>query len=92
MNYQEKKEMLLQYLDKLASKDIAVAFSGGVDSSLLLYMATQASKLYRTTVYAVTLHTALHPTGDLEYAAEIAAQFGAQQIVIEVDELSLIHI
>ena len=37
-------EELLSYIRKLAQKDIMVAFSGGVDSSLLVKLAVEETK------------------------------------------------
>lgn len=34
MTYEEKKKALLSYIDELATENIALAFSGGVDSSV----------------------------------------------------------
>ena len=43
--------------------DICIAFSGGVDSSLLLYLAVRAAAKHGSKVYAVTFQTKLHPPG-----------------------------
>ena len=37
--WNEKRQRLLTYMKKCAETDVALAFSGGVDSSLLLKMA-----------------------------------------------------
>ena len=50
-------------------KDVAVAFSGGVDSSLLLKFACREAEQNGTKVYAVIVHTKLHPLGELEEGA-----------------------
>ncbi len=36
MSYEEKKIKLLEEVDRLSQEDVVLAFSGGVDSSLLL--------------------------------------------------------
>lgn len=70
-------------------KGLCVAFSGGVDSSLVLKLACEAAKKYGIQVYAVTFDTVLHPACDRETAARVAAELGALHVVIPVDELQL---
>lgn len=77
MTYTEKRNALITYLDDLAVGDIALAFSGGVDSSLLLKMCADAVKKTGKIVHAVTFHTKLHPMNDLEIARKVAAEAGA---------------
>ena len=67
---------------------MCVAFSGGVDSSLLLKLALTEAKRHGTAVYAVTFDTQLHPICDIQIAREVAGQMGARHQVIEVDELA----
>ena len=67
---------------------IAIAFSGGVDSSLLLKIACEVGKKYNKDVLAVTFETKLHPHGDLEQAQAIAKGFGAVHKTIEVNEFA----
>ena len=77
------------YMEQLAKQDLCVAFSGGVDSSLLLKLAcSQAEKTGRR-VYAVTFDTCLHPACDLENAARVAREIGAQHEILRVNELEL---
>lgn len=45
-----------------------MAFSGGVDSSLVLIMACEAAVKTGKKVYAVTMDTVLHPKADVEAA------------------------
>ena len=42
--FTEKRDALRKKLEQLASGHIALAFSGGVDSSLLLFMCCEAAK------------------------------------------------
>ncbi len=72
---------------RLTSQDVAVAFSGGVDSSLLLQLAAEEAAGQGTVVYAITAHTELHPSCDLEIAGAVAAQIGARHIVVKLSEL-----
>lgn len=84
----DKKEKLLQIMRELVQTDICLAFSGGVDSSLLLKLACDAAKEANSRVYAVTFDTRLHPSCDLEAAKQVAAAYDADHIIIKVDELS----
>ena len=51
-------EKLEQYFLEITKKDICLAFSGGVDSSLLLKAAVDAAGQNGSQVYAVTLTAA----------------------------------
>lgn len=85
--YEECRHSLKDIMRNLAGQDILVAFSGGVDSSLLLKMACEEAKLSQKKVYAVMLHTMLHPSGEVKSARETAEETGAEFIVLEIDEL-----
>ncbi len=82
----EKYEALREKIGGYAAEGIAVAFSGGVDSALLLKLACMTAG--ENTVYAVTVRTRLHPSGDLELAERTAAEFGAVHKVLQIDELA----
>lgn len=85
--YEEKCETLFRILDKLTKENTAVAFSGGVDSSLLLKLACLRAKKQGTYVYAIAAHTELHPSGDLEIAKRVAEESGAAFTVLKLQEL-----
>ena len=87
MNYEEKKQALKDYLLELAEKDVLVAFSGGVDSSLMLRLCCECAKEKGTKVYAVTMQTGLHPHGDVDIARRVAEEAGAEHLVIKLNEL-----
>ena len=89
MEWNEKRQRLLTYMKKCAETDVALAFSGGVDSSLLLKMACDCAPEQGTRVYAVTFQTRLHPPCDLEAAKKIAGELNAEHIVLQVDELEM---
>lgn len=74
-------ERLRQKLEMLASQGLAVAFSGGTDSSLLLKLACETGHPVR----AVLLCSALQPLRDRAIAERVAAECGAPLTVLEVD-------
>ena len=86
----EKKarEQAMRHIEELLKKDCCVAFSGGADSGLLLSLARDAAVRQGTTVYAVTLVTALHPAADRETARRTAGELGVPYREIVVDELA----
>ena len=79
---------LSDYLEQHIREGIGIAFSGGVDSSLLLKLACDIAKDNGSKVLAITFETKLHPHGDLEEAKAMAQGFGAEHKIIEVDEFS----
>ncbi len=87
LNIEEKREKLVAKMENYTKNDVAVAFSGGADSALLLQYAVEAANRNGTRVYAVTVQTKLHPTGDLELAQRVAKESGAIHMAIFIDEL-----
>ena len=83
----EDREMLQARMRELVSEDICLAFSGGVDSSLLLKVAADAAAETGKKVYAVTFDSRLHPSCDLRIARQVAGELGGIHQVMEVDEL-----
>ena len=67
-----------------------MAFSGGVDSSVLLAAACRAAGAAGSDkpVLAVTFATRLHPQGDTAEAEALARSLGALHRIIEIDEFS----
>ena len=83
----QKRQELEQYFLQSASQDLCLAFSGGVDSSLLLKIAVDALGKRNGKVYAVTFDSRLHPSCDLEIAKRVAGELGGIHEVITVNEL-----
>lgn len=81
------KNRLVDYLEHLLVEDAILAFSGGVDSTLLLKAACLASKKTGAALHAVTFKTRLHPMKDLEITKTITSELGVSHEIIEVDEL-----
>ena len=85
--YVEKRKHLIRKMAQYVGQDVMVAFSGGVDSSLLLKLAHEAAQKTGKEVYAVTMQTRLHPVREIEEAKRVCEEIGAVHIVIAVDEL-----
>ncbi len=85
--FSEKKNKLKELLHQYTKEDCIVAFSGGVDSTLLLKAACEQAARNHTKVYAFTIHTALHPMKEIELTKKLAAEIGAEHRILYVDEL-----
>ena len=102
IGYEEKKRELRKQMQKYTKEKCMVAFSGGVDSSLLLKLACESVDAQRDAdkktvcgakhasgnIYAVTMQTRLHPVREIEHAAKVAEEIGAVHLIIPVDELT----
>lgn len=86
--YENKCRKLRKILKKYTEQNTAVAFSGGVDSSLILKLAVQYAKKQGSRVYAVTADTELHPVQDKVMAEKVAEEMGAEHMILPVRELS----
>lgn len=67
---------------------IAIAFSGGVDSTYLLWAAHDA---LGGNVMAVTVSSAVTPSSELEKAVSLCQKIGVKQAVISADVFSIEH-
>ncbi|MBU1486945.1 ATP-dependent sacrificial sulfur transferase LarE [bacterium] len=70
----------------LPMEGVLVAYSGGVDSTLVLKVARD---VLGEKVLAVTAKSPLYPACELEAAKETAKGIGARHLIIESDELKL---
>lgn len=84
MNTSEKYEHLKSSLKSLES--VAVAFSGGVDSSFLLKVAHD---VLGDKVLAVTARSATYPEREFREAVQFADSYGIRQKVITSEELDV---
>lgn len=85
--YEEKCRLLHGIMDGYTREDVAVAFSGGADSALLLKLAVLHGREQGIQVYAMTASTELHPLGDIAVAEQVAREAGAKHRILYVKEL-----
>jgi tRNA methyl transferase len=81
----EKEQKLFEYIKKFADKKIVVAFSGGVDSSLVLKIARETTE--KSNVIAVTFNTILHPKNDIKIVKNLAKDFDVDLHIVEINEI-----
>lgn len=84
---EEKERRLVSVMNRYGNEPVCLAFSGGVDSSLLLKLACESARQHGTRVWAVTFDTMLHPACDLENAEKVAGELEASHVVLTIDEL-----
>jgi len=77
-----KLHELMENLERLESA--IVAYSGGVDSTFLLKICADVLK---DKVVAVTSHSDVSPSGELEEAQALTTSFGVKHVIITTDEL-----
>lgn len=80
----EKLKILEDHLKTLES--VAIAFSGGVDSTFLLKVA---SKVLGENVLAITATSSTYPERELKEAIAFAEELHVKQVVIASDELEV---
>jgi uncharacterized protein len=81
---QEKKQALAAHLAELES--VAVAFSGGVDSTFLLKMAHD---VLGERALAVTAHSQSFPQRELDEAIAFCARQGIRHVLVQSEELTI---
>lgn len=80
MMTEDKSEKLDHILKGMGP--VVVAFSGGVDSSFLLY---RAKRIKKKDLAAVTVKTPYIPQREIDDAAEFALKFGIKHHILELD-------
>ncbi|MGP1567407.1 MAG: ATP-dependent sacrificial sulfur transferase LarE [Peptoanaerobacter stomatis] len=83
LNFKEKQ--FFEYMKSLTDKKVVVAFSGGVDSSLVLKTAIDVSSA--NDVYAITFDTLLSPKNDIDITKKLAEDFGVRLEVVQTNEI-----
>lgn len=81
----EKYEELKRYVGKVGKDGVAIAFSGGVDSSTL---AKVSYEVLGAKAVAVTAMSPTYPLSELEDAKRVASEIGIQHLIVATDELS----
>ncbi|HJT21439.1 MAG TPA: ATP-dependent sacrificial sulfur transferase LarE [Nitrospira sp.] len=84
-------ELLTEKLDRLRRiiadmESILVAYSGGIDSTLVLKIACDE---LGTHALAVTAVSPTFPAGELEIAKRVAREIGAEHEIVETDQLTI---
>jgi len=80
--HESKLSSLLRLLKSYGS--LAVAYSGGVDSTFLV---ASAKKALGDGVLAITARSPIHPKDDLNFAKAMAQEIGVRHIVVDTEEL-----
>lgn len=70
----------------LELENVAIAYSGGVDSNFLLKVAKDTLK---DKVIAVTLHAMMHSDREIEESKNYANEFGVNHIVVNIDNFKV---
>ncbi len=78
----KRYDELIEHIKKYPGKKICLAFSGGVDSVLVLKACLDAQK----EVLPVMFQTVLHPARELDEARKLAEQLGTKLHVVILDE------
>lgn len=84
MNLEQKFDKLKNILKELGS--VAIAYSGGVDSTFLLKVSKE---VLGDNVIAVTAKSSTYPEREFNEARNFVEQFGAKHIVIISEELEI---
>ena len=81
---QNKFKKLKEYLKKQGKQGICLAFSGGIDSMVLLYLCKEAD----TRVVAVTFRSEFQSDAEIELTKKLCEKYNVRQIIAEYDILS----
>ena len=82
MRLKKKSQKLKDILSKYS--DLIVAFSGGVDSTLLLYMAHD---VLGEKVLAITARSPVHPEREVRFAEEFTSEMDIPHVVVDSREM-----
>ncbi len=82
---EEKHQILRKILREM--KGVAVGYSGGVDSTLLIKVA---SDVLGEQAVAMIGRSATYPTGEFQEALEIVQAIGARYVVVETEETDVL--
>ncbi|MEG2075783.1 MAG: ATP-dependent sacrificial sulfur transferase LarE [Victivallaceae bacterium] len=77
------------YLANFIPDGVALAFSGGVDSTLLLALLSSLTTPDSPQIMAATFHTPFHPDSELALIRRLAAQYRCRHQIIELNPLNI---
>lgn len=80
------EESLRNYIRSLVKDGVVVAFSGGVDSTLVLKIAKEESDRVNGRVMACTFTTFLSPSGDIKIAKKLVDEFNVSLTEAYIDQ------
>lgn len=83
----ETKEKLNSIIKELLKEKVILAFSGGVDSSLLLKLFAM-NRENKDDVIAVTFNSTLQPKDDLDITKKLADEEGVELIIDTIDQIT----
>lgn len=78
----KKFENLIKFLDEKKKQGICLAFSGGIDSTLLLYLCR------KTDMLAVTFNSVFQTSKEINLTKKLCEKYNIQQIILDTDILS----
>ncbi len=81
--YKQLEKEILKY----SNGGICIAFSGGVDSSLLLKVTCEVAQKQNKKIYAVLFDTFLQPKNNITIAKKVAEECGAFFSILSINEL-----
>ncbi|MFW9995493.1 MAG: ATP-dependent sacrificial sulfur transferase LarE [Candidatus Odinarchaeota archaeon] len=79
----ELQEKIAELESFLAGKINLVAFSGGVDSTVIVAVSAKVAKH----TIAITCDSPTVPPGEVDEAKDLAASLGVEHVIVKVDEL-----
>ena len=74
-----KFEKLQNYLENLNEQGLCLAFSGGIDSTLLLYLCRKMN------ILAITFNSNFQTAEEIDLTKKLCKKYGVKQIIIEKD-------
>ena len=81
---QNKFEKLQEYLTELKKQGICLAFSGGIDSMLLLYLCKKTDARF----IAITFKSGFQSDDETDLTTKLCKEYNVKQIITEYDILS----
>lgn len=83
---------LKSYLEQFTSKGVGLAFSGGVDSSLILAVLAQMREQNNFKLTALTMNSVLQSKVETSEAERLAAEYGVEHKIFKFNPLEIIQV